>query len=186
MENNTPSFVRQLARLVLSVITLLATTAGIVAATTGAMFTDTSSVNFEVSTGWVDITSADGTMLPMSDLKPGDVVYRPLNFTNSGSLDFIYEITAVRPAGGAASLMDVIEVETWRVDNATQCAATDMSIATLVSASATLKDLNVSNQMLETGQSETLCFKLSLPVGTSNSAAGKSASVSLTIATWQS
>lgn len=99
---------------------------------------------------------------------------------------FIYEITAVRPAGGAASLMDVIEVETWRVDNATQCAATDISIATLVSASATLKDLNVSNQMLETGQSETLCFKLSLPVGTSNSAAGKSASVSLTIATWQS
>jgi hypothetical protein len=186
MENNTPSFVRQLARLVLSVITLLATTAGIVAASTGAMFTDTSSVDFEVSTGWVDITSADGTLLPLSNLKPGDVLYRPLNFTNSGSLDFIYEITAVRPTGAGASLMDVIEVETWRVDNATQCAATEMSTASLVSASATLKDLNTGDQLLETGQSETLCFKLTLPAGTSNSAAGKSASVSLTIATWQS
>jgi hypothetical protein len=186
MEDNTPSFIRQLARLVLSVITLLATTAGIVAASTGAMFTDTSTVDFEVSTGWVDITSADGTMLPLSNLKPGDVLYRPLNFTNSGSLDFMYEISAVRPTGAGASLMDVIEVETWRVTNATECAATEMSTASLVSASATLKDLNIGEQILETGQSETLCFKLTLPTGTSNSAAGKSASVSLTIATWQS
>jgi hypothetical protein len=186
MENNTPSFIRQLARLALSVITLLATTAGIVAASTGAMFTDTSSVDFEVSTGWVDITSADGTLLPLSNLKPGDVLYRPLNFTNSGSLNFIYEITAVRPTDAGASLMDVIEVETWSVDNATECAATEMSTASLVSASTTLKDLNIGEQLLETGQAETLCFKLTLPTGTSNSAAGKSASVSLTIATWQS
>ncbi|CAB4647300.1 unannotated protein [freshwater metagenome] len=186
MKNNTPSFVRQLARLMLSIITLLATTAGIVAASTGAMFTDTSSVDFEVSTGWVDITSADGTLLPLSNLKPGDVLYRPLNFVNSGSLDFVYEITAVNPKGAGASLMDVIEVETWRVDNATDCSAKEMSTASLVSASATLKKLNVGEQKLETGQSETLCFKVSLPHGTSNSAAGKSASVSLTIATWQS
>jgi hypothetical protein len=61
-----------------------------------------------------------------------------------------------------------------------------MSVATLVSATATLKNLNTGEQVLETGQSETLCFKLTLPTGTSNSAAGKSASVSLTIATWQS
>ena len=186
MKNNTPSFVRQLARLMLSIITLLATTAGIVAASTGAMFTDTSSVDFEVSTGWVDITSADGTLLPLSNLKPGDVLYRPLNFVNSGSLDFVYEITAVNPKGAGASLMDVIEVETWRVDNATDCSAKEMSTASLVSASATLKNFNVGEQKLETGQSETLCFKVSLPHGTSNSAAGKSASISLTIATWQS
>jgi hypothetical protein len=185
MKNNTPSFVRQIARLALSVITLLTTTLGISVAFTGAMFTDTSSVDFEVSTGWVDVTSADGTLLPLSNLKPGDELYRPLNFVNSGSLDFIYEITAVRPTGSGASLMDVIEVETWRVDNAMQCGPSHMSIAALVSATTTLKNLNVGEQLLETGESETLCFKITLPMGTSNSAAGKSASVSLNIATWQ-
>jgi hypothetical protein len=185
MKNNTPSFVRQIARLLMSIITLLATTAGIVAATTGAMFTDTSSVDFEVSTGWVDITSANGTLLPLSNLKPGDVLYRPLNFVNSGSLDFNYGITAVRPTGAGASLRDVVEVETWRVNNATECAAAQISTASLVAATSTLKNLNVDQQLLETGESETLCFKLTLPVGTSNSSAGKTASVSLTIATWQ-
>lgn len=185
MKNNTPSIVRQVTRLMLSVITLLATTAGIVAASTGAMFTDSSSVDFEVSTGWVDITSANGTLMPLSNLKPGDVLYRPLNFTNSGSLNFMYEITAVRPTGSGASLMDVIEVETWRVNNATECAASQMSVATLVTATATLKNLNVADQLLATGESETLCFKLTLPAGTSNSSAGKTASVSLAIATWQ-
>jgi hypothetical protein len=81
--------------------------------------------------------------------------------------------------------MDVIEVETWRVDNAMQCGPSHMSIAALVSATTTLKNLNVGNQLLETGESETLCFKITLPMGTSNTAAGKSASVSLNIATWQ-
>jgi hypothetical protein len=104
---------------------------------------------------------------------------------NSGSLDFNYGITAVRPTGAGASLMDVVEVETWRVNNATECAAAQISTASLVAATSTLKNLNVDQQLLETGESETLCFKLTLPVGTSNSSAGKTASVSLTIATWQ-
>lgn len=185
MTTQTVSFTHQISRLFLSVITLVATGAGIVVATTGAMFTDSTTTKMELSTGWVDVTLGGDAMLPLSNLKPGDTLYRPMNFVNSGSLGFMYDITAVRPNGPNGALADAIQIETWETGDADHCNAAQHNQGTLISPTSSLTDLHVHDHLLAPGQSETLCFKITLPTGTSNSVAGKSAAVDLTIATWQ-
>ena len=185
MTTQTISFTQQIMRLLLSVITLVATGAGIVVATTGAMFTDSTTTKMELSTGWVDVTLGGEAMLPLSNLKPGDTVYRPMNFVNSGSLGFMYDITAVRPNGPNGAVADAIQIETWETGNADHCNAAHHSDGTLVAPTTSLTDLHVHDHLLAPGLAETLCFKITLPSGTSNSVAGKSASVELNIATWQ-
>jgi hypothetical protein len=185
MQTHTASFTQQIFRLLVSVITLVATGAGIVVATTGAMFTDTTKTKMDVSTGWVDVTLGGDAMLLLSNLKPGDTVYRPMNFVNSGSLNFVYDITAVRPNGPNGALADVIQIETWETGDADHCNAAQHSDGTLLAESTSLTDLHVHDHVLAPGLAETLCFKITLPAGTSNSIAGKSASIDLNIATWQ-
>lgn len=183
--HTSPSVRRHLARLGISLATVLTAGFGVVTAASGAMFTDTEAASMDVSSGWVDITASGTNVVALSNLKPGDVFFRSMNLTNAGSLNFTYAISAARPAGAGAPLVDAILVETWKMADATNCAAASYNTGTLIAASSTLTALQVSNQLMAPASSHTVCFRFSLPIATPNAVAGKTATVTMTIASEQ-
>ena len=176
---------RHLARLGISLATVLTAGFGVVTAASGAMFTDTETASMAVSSGWVDITAGGTNVVALSNLKPGDVFFRSMNLTNAGSLDFNYGITASRPTGAGAPLVDAILVETWKLTDGANCTAANYNTGTSIAASSTLTALQVSNQVMAAGSSHAVCFKFSLPISTPNAIAGKTSTVTMTIASEQ-
>lgn len=183
--NTNTSIRRHLVRLGISLATVITAGFGVVTAASGAMFTDTETASMDVSSGWVDITASGTNVVALSNLKPGDVFFRSMNLANAGSLDFKYAITATRPTGAGAPLVDAILVETWKVADATNCTAANYNTGTLIAASSTLTALQVSNQLTAPASSHTVCFRFSLPMSTPNAIAGKTATVTMSIASEQ-
>jgi hypothetical protein len=183
--NTSPSIRRHLVRLGISLATVITAGFGVVTAASGAMFTDTETATMDVSSGWVDITVGGKDQVALSKLKPGDVFFRSMNLANAGSLDFKYGITASRPTGAGAPLVDAILVETWKLTDGANCTAAKYQTGTLIAASSTLTALNVANQVMTPASSHAVCFRLSLPMSTPNAIAGKTSNVSMTIASEQ-
>jgi hypothetical protein len=184
MEINTPSTRQQLLRLVLSALVVITSGFGIVTATSGAMFTDTAEVGMDISTGWVDIHTDKSELLALSNLKPGDTVYRPFNIANLGSLALSYALTVNSPTGPNVALFDALQVSTWRVNLAEDCTAANHQSGVSL-ASSSLTNLAISNPMLQSNSSETLCFVISLSGSVSNTSAGKNSRATLNIASQQ-
>jgi len=184
MRKNT-SLTSHIGRLLLSLSTLAVAGAGIATAASGAMFTDTADSTMDVSSGWVDVALGGPTVVALANLKPGDVFFRPINVANAGSLDFSYTLTASRPTGGGAPLVDALQVETWKTTTAGDCASATYQTGTRVGTTSTLTALSVANANLVAGTSETLCLRISLPSSTPNGIAGKTSTVTLTVASQQ-
>lgn len=184
MTSEQVSIRQHLLRLVISVITVIATGAGIVTAASGALFTDTATTSMDVGAGWVDVTTGGSAMIPLSNLKPGDVLFRNVNIANQGSLEFIYDITAAPVNGQGAALVSAMLVETWLVQNTDSCNATGYQTGTHTSSS-TLDALHMHDHTITPNTAETVCFKLTLPSSVGNNIAGKSARVDVVIATTQ-
>ena len=175
---------QHILRLVISIVTVVATGAGIVTAASGAIFTDTETTSMDVASGWVDVATGGTAMLPLGNLKPGDSLFRSVNIINRGSLEFVYDITAAKVNGPSAVLVDAMLVETWLVANADACSATGYQSGTQTSSSA-LSALHMHDHTIIPNSAETVCFKLTLPTTVNNNVAGKSARVDLVIATTQ-
>lgn len=183
--NTNPSIRRHLVRLGISLASVLTAGFGVVTAASGAMFTDTETAGMDVSSGWVDITASGTNVVALSNLKPGDVFFRSMNLTNAGSLDFTYGITASRPTGSGAPLVDAVLVETWKMADGANCTAANYQTGTLIAASSTLTALNVANQLMTPASSHSVCFRFNLPISTPNAVAGKTSNVTMTIASEQ-
>lgn len=183
--HTNPSIRRHLLRLGVSIATVITTAFGVVTAASGAMFTDTETSTMDVSSGWVDITVGGTNVVALSNLKPGDVFFRSMNVANAGSLDFTYGITATRPTGAGAPLVDAILVETYKLADGANCTAANYQTGTLIAASSTLTALNVANQHMTPASSHAVCFRFSLPISTPNAVAGKTSNVTMTIASQQ-
>lgn len=181
----TATIHRHLLRLIFSILTVIVSGFGVVTAVSGAMFTDTETTNMDVSAGWVDVTTGGSNVVALANLKPGDVFFRSVNLANAGSLDFNYSITATRPSGTNAPLVDAILVETYKMDDAANCTAASYQTGTLIAASSTLNNLSVTNQLMAPASSHAVCFRFSLPISTPNAIAGKSSTVTMTIASTQ-
>jgi hypothetical protein len=184
MEINTPSTRQQLLRLVLSALVVITSGFGIVTATSGAMFTDTAEVGMDISTGWVDIHTENSELLALSNLKPGDTVYRPFNVANLGSLALSYVITVNAPVGPNVALFESLQVATWRVNLAENCTAANYQSGTSV-ATSTMTNLSISNSNMAPNSAETLCFVITLSSSASNTSAGKNSRATLNIASQQ-
>lgn len=184
MSTQHNSLHQHILRLIISVVTVVATGAGIVTAASGAIFTDTETTSVDVSSGWVDVATGGTTMLPLSNLKPGDNLFRSVNIANRGSLEFIYDITAATVNGPNGALLDAMLVETWLVENADVCNLAGYQSGTQTSSS-TLAALHMHDHTIAPNSAETVCFKLTLPSTVSNNIAGKSARVDVIIATTQ-
>lgn len=185
MRNNT-SLVSKIGHLVASVAIVSVAGAGIATAASGALFTDQDAATMDVSSGWVDVAVGGPTVLALSNLKPGDVFFRSLNVANTGSLAFAYSLTATRPTGSGAPLVDALRVETWKTATAEACAAGTYTNGAQIGADVSLSQLALSGRQLTAGTAETVCLRISLPSSTPNAIAGKSSTVTLTVASEQS
>ena len=175
----------RIGSLLTSLATLVVASCGLFTLSSTALFDDADSATMDVSSGWVDVALGGSTVVALSNLKPGDVLFRSINVANVGSLNFSYALTSSRPANTGAQLVDAMQVETWRTANAQECAAASYQNGTRVGTTSSLTSLNVTNANLAAGSSETLCMRLSLPSSTPNGIAGKTATVTLTVASQQ-
>jgi hypothetical protein len=148
------------------------------------MFTDTAEVGMDISTGWVDIHTENSELLALSNLKPGDTVYRPFNVANLGSLALSYVIKVNAPVGPNVALFDALQISTWRVNLAENCTASQHQNGTHL-ATSTLTNLSIANSNMSPGTAETLCFIVSLPSSTAQHNSGKNSRATLNIASQQ-
>ena len=184
MRKNT-SLANKIGHLVASLAIVTVAGAGVATAASGALFTDTDAATMDVSSGWVDVAVGGPTVVALSNLKPGDVFYRSVNVANSGSLAFIYSLTATRPTGSGAPLVDALRVESWKTTTAEACASSTYATGAQIAADTSLSQLSLTGRQLSAGSSETVCLRISLPSSTPNAIAGKTSTVTLTVASEQ-
>lgn len=184
MRKNT-SLVNKIGHLVASLAVVSVAGAGIATAGSGALFTDEDAATMDVSSGWVDVAVGGPTVLALSKLKPGDVFFRSINVANTGSLAFSYALTATRPTGGGAPLVDALHVESWKTTTAEACASATYTGGTQIGTDGSLSQLSLTGRQLTAGTSETVCLRISLPSSTPNAIAGKTSTVTLTVASTQ-
>jgi hypothetical protein len=82
-------------------------------------------------------------------------------------------------------LVDAIKVETWKLTDGANCTAANYRTGTVIAATSSLKALNVANQLMTPTSSHSVCFRFELPISTPNAIAGKSSTVTMTIASEQ-
>jgi hypothetical protein len=180
MRKNT-SLANKVGHLFASLAIISVAGAGIATAASGALFTDADAATMDVSSGWVDVAVGGPTILALANLKPGDVFFRPINVANTGSLAFIYSLTATRPTGSGAPLVDALRVESWKTSTVEACASSTYAAGTQIGTDTSLSQLSLTGRQLIAGTSETVCLRISLPSSTPNGIAGKSSTVTLTI-----
>jgi hypothetical protein len=76
-------------------------------------------------------------------------------------------------------------VESYKLTDGTNCTAAKYQTGILIAASSTLTALQISNQLMAPASSHTVCFRFSLPISTPNAIAGKTSTVTMTIASEQ-
>lgn len=165
------------------------TAVGIGAVLTLAAWTDSGSVSGTFSTGSVDIkldgvdTSPTVASLALTNAKPGDVTYAPLEVTNEGTIDFTYTITpSITTASTSTPLLESVLLVSVRIvdsvcDATTFAASSDTALAE--------RALNVttatSSRPLEaTTGSEVLCFKVELPSDASSAVQAQTTTATFT------
>ncbi len=175
----------RIGNLIASFATLVVASTGVYTLSSTALFDDSDAASMDVSSGWVDVALGGSTVVSLSNIKPGDVFFRAINVANVGSLDFSYAMTASRPSGTGAPLVDAVQVEAWKTANAEACTAAGHQGGTRMTTSSSLTTLNATNPNLSAGTSETVCLRMTLPSSTPNGIAGKAATVTLTVASQQ-
>ena len=159
-------------------IGLLATLAGMASL---AVFTDSAAVDGNTfTTGTVDISTAPTTALvTFSDMAPGDTVTNSLVATNAGSLQLRYAITSSATNTDAKGLKDqlVLTIKTIDVttpgtpcDNfdGTQLYTGDLDSTAGALVGSNAQGAQAGDRTLNATASETLCFRVDLPLATGN------------------
>lgn len=163
-----------LAVLAIGVLSTLAGLAGL------AVFTDSQAVDANTfSTGTVDISTAPTTALvTFSNMAPGDTTTQSLVATNAGTLGLRYAISASATNADAKGLKDqlVLTIKTIDVttpgtpcDNfdGTQLYTGDADGTTGALVGSNVQGAQAGDRTLASG-SETLCFRVNLPLATGN------------------
>lgn len=153
-----------------------------------ALFTDseTNGAN-SFTAGTVDISqSPTSALVTYSNMAPGDSVIQPLVLTNDGSLELRYAISTAATNDDALALRDQLQL-TVRVKTASACSAEDGTVlygpgalsSGAIGSSATGAD--AGDRTLAAAAAETLCFKVELPLASSNSYQGAATVATFTI-----
>ena len=161
---------------------------------TGALFEDSATATVSYTTGNVAIQangSGAATLAAAANLAPGDSVYRPVNVSNTGSLDLRYAITGVTTLE-TKSLSTVLLYTLYSGVPVAACGAGNVTGGTaLVSnvpiglAATPLVGSNANgadpgDRTLAAATSEPICVVMTLPIATTSTYASASATVQLT------
>ncbi len=139
-----------------------------------AQFTDTTSVTWNFNAGTVDIsTNPAVAFAAINPMMPGDVSTQKLVVTNAGTGDLRYAISVAATNALGSALQLAI-----RVDDGSNCATftgTSVLATTTLNGAAVgnpAQGANAGDRNLVAGASESLCFRVSLPLTSGNSLQG--------------
>lgn len=155
--------------LLLSVVSFLGVSATVDSL---AVFADTeANAGNTMSTGTVSITdSPDSAFLTVANMAPGDSEISSLTVDNDGSLQLRYALTSSSTNVDGKGLASQLELAI-RVETVNGCAALDGALlynGTLAAAAfgSVAQGAQAGDRELDAGTSETLCFRVELPIGT--------------------
>ena len=153
-----------------------------------ALFTDqeTNSAN-TFTAGTVDISqSPTSALVTYSNMAPGDSTVQALVLTNSGSLELRYAISTSATNADSLGLAAQLQL-TVRAKTSSACSAEDGTVlyGPAALSSGAIGDATTGSQSgdrsLAAAASETLCFKVELPVASGNTYQGATTTATFTI-----
>ena len=170
----------RLMAMALTGLALVSTSAG---AMSLALFSDTETVDATFSTGSIDLDGAkvDALVLSLGSLMPGGSTTDDVVVENDGNSQLRYSMTTSSTNTDGKNLRTVLMLEVRRIDvttPATPC--NDFDGASVVSSTALFNGTTAAgfgssaaggqtgDRVLDAAASETLCFRVSLPIGTGN------------------
>ena len=156
-----------------------------------AVFADTEdNAGNTLSSGSVSIADTpDSAFLTVANMAPGDSSIGTLQVANDGSLQLRYALTSnsTNTDGKGLAAQLLLDV---RVQTANGCAAQDGALIYSGALSAAAfgsiaQGAQAGDRVLDAGTSETLCFRVQLPVGTGNAFQGASTTTTFTLTSEQ-
>jgi hypothetical protein len=184
------------------VLTLVLGAAAGITSLGSALFTDTASVAANTfTTGTVDISTSPTTALvTLSGMAPGDMIIAPITVNNAGTLPLRYAVTSMATNVDDKELMEQLELTIKSGVVICQPPAainTNFDIPAAVTLyGTTLSDLgsviglnligsptagaDTGDRLLAAGASETLCFKVTLPLNSNDTFQGAATTATFT------
>lgn len=158
-----------------------------------ALFTDTASVESTFTTGTISLDPTDVASLSLSSgaLLPGDVLTDDVTITNDGTAQLRYSVSTSSTNADALGLRDALTLTVRELDTTTPGTPCDNFDGALVVAQTAFGASSVGigsatagaqpgDRVLNAAAGETLCFRLSLPLGTGNAYQGATTTTTFT------
>jgi spore coat-associated protein N len=146
-----------------------------------ALFTDTETVDGVFSAGSIDLDGVkiDALTLSTGALMPGDTITDDVVVSNVGTAQLRYAMTTTSTNPDTKLLRDVLTLTVKTIDVTTPLTPCDNFDGTSVLAATVLgfntakfgdvtQGAQAGDRVLNAAASETLCFRVSLPIGTGN------------------
>ncbi len=167
--------IRKLATTIL----VLALFGALVSLSALAVFTDSASVPSNTfSTGTVDIsTSPTSAVVTFANMAPGDSTTQPLVVSNIGTLELRYAMITSATNADLKGLRDQLQLTIKTIDVTTPATPCDNFDGTVLYGAGNLaagaigsnaQGAQAGDRVLAAGASETLCFRVELPLATGN------------------
>ena len=175
---------------ILATLAVLALAGGVFTVASLALFTDQETVTGNAfSTGTVDLVATPATaVVTASAMAPGDQVTAPLTVDNSGTLDFRYAVTSTTTEDVLASEL-VLTVKdsvttcddaNWTADGNVLFSGVLGSTGTTAVLGSNVQGADPGDRTLAPGNSEVLCFNVTLPLAATNASQGQSTTATFT------
>jgi hypothetical protein len=145
-----------------------------------AVFTDTAASTGTFASGTIDIATTPAVAFTVGAMVPGDATTQALTIANSGTAQLRYSLTttATNTLGDALTLtIRTLGTSCAAFDGTSVLAATTLDGAALGSPT---QGPDSGDRTLAAAASEVLCFRVSLPLATSNGLQGASSSATFT------
>ena len=175
---------------ILASIAILAVAGSIFAFGSLALFSDQETVTGNAfSTGTIDLVATPATaVVTASDMAPGDQVTAALDVANSGTLEFRYSASSTTTEDTLASQL-VLTVKSgvttcddanWSADGSVLYSGALGSTGGTAVLGDPTQGAQAGDRVLAAGANEALCFNVTLPLATGNSAQGTSTTATFT------
>jgi spore coat-associated protein N len=168
---------RRLGMATLAVLAAVSVGAG---ATSLAIFTDSAESTGTFTSGTIDITSSPTVAFTVAAMMPGDVDTEALTIANAGTGALRYSLATVatNTLGDALTLtVKTLGTSCAVFDGTSVLAATPLDGAAIGNPT---QGADAGDRVLAAATSEVLCFRVSLPLATDNTAQGISSAVTFT------
>lgn len=175
---------------ILATIAVLAVAGGVFTISSLALFTDQETAGGNAfDAGTIDLTATPATaIVTAANMAPGDQTTSPLTINNSGTLEFRYSLQSTTDEDNLASEL-VLTVKhgvttcddaNWSADGTVVYTGILGSTGTTAIFGDPTQGADAGDRVVAAGANEALCFNVTLPLATPNSAQGVASVATLT------